>query len=691
MHAELEFLRSLALVLCVAAVTTVVFQRLRQPVVLGYLLAGMVVSPHTPFPLFADEESTQTLSELGVILLMFSLGLEFSLRRLIAAGGSAVAVGVIQCSVMVWVGYVTAQMFGWTTLESVYAGAVIAISSTTIIVKAFEEQRVRGRLTDVVFGVLIVEDIIAIFLIAVLTALSTGSDLSAASLGQTAARLAAFLAAMLAAGMLLVPRAIRMVVRLGRPETIVVSSVGLCFAFALVADAAGYSVALGAFLAGALVGESGVEHEVERRVQPVRDVFAAIFFVAVGMLIDPALVARHWTAVLAFTAVVVVGKVASVAVATFLTGQGIRLSVQAGMSLAQIGEFSFIIASVGVSLGAIGGFLYPVAVAVSALTTLLTPWLIRASDMVAKWVDRKLPKPIQTFAALYGSWLEEVRQSPSPTGTSGQARRIGRLLLLDAVLLGAVVIGASVGGSRLIGTLETAIGVSPPVAWMLVLAAATALAAPFWIGIIRNSRALGVLLGTAAMPEPPAGATDLADAPRRAFVVTLQVALLLLIGAPLVAVTQPFLPAFQGAAVLVLVLAALSIAFWRNATILQAHTRAGAQAIVEVLASQAQSPAEGTSELERLHHVLPGLGDPVPLRLAEDSYAVGKTLAELNLRGLTAATVLAILRGKEALVIPSGKETLRPGDVLALAGSHDAVDAARALLLGGPSSMSPTS
>jgi CPA2 family monovalent cation:H+ antiporter-2 len=418
-------------------------------------------------------------------------------------------------------------------------------------------------------------------------------------------------------------------------------------------------------------------------------VFAAIFFVAVGMLIDPALIALHWVAVLTFTAVVVIGKVGAVAFATFLTGQGIRLSVKAGMSLAQIGEFSFIIASVGVALGAVGDFLYPVAVAVSAATTLLTPWLIRASDPVAKWVDRMLPKPIQTFAALYGAWLEELRQAPARVGTAARARRLGGLLLLDGVLVGAIVIGASVGGARSVALLEDAVGISSPVAWVLVLAAATALAAPFWIGIIRNSRALGALLGEATMPEPGRGSTDLADAPRRAFVVTLQVTFLLLIGVPLVAVTQPFLPAFQGAAVLVLVLAALSIAFWRSATNLQAHARAGAQAIVEVLAGQAESPDEGKSELERLHAVLPGLGDPVPLRLLEGSHAIGKTLAEIDLRGLTAATVLAILRGKEAIVIPSGKETLHPGDVLALAGSHDAIDAARLLLLFGPNPPDP--
>ncbi|MGH7788834.1 MAG: cation:proton antiporter, partial [Candidatus Binatia bacterium] len=646
--------------------------------------------PHTPFPLFADQSTVHTLSELGVILLMFSLGLEFSLSRLLRSGATASVVAVIQSSLMVWLGYVTAQLFGWTTLESVYAGAIVAISSTTIIIKAFAEQGVRGRLTDLVFGVLIVEDIIAIFLITILTGLSTGTDLTATSLGATALRLAGFLLGLLAIGMLLVPRMIRMVVRLERPETTVVASIGLCFAFALLAHAAGYSVALGAFLAGALIGESGVEKQVEHLVQPVRDVFGAVFFVAVGMLIDPALIAAHWAAVLAFTALVVVGKLAGVAIGAFLTGQGIRLSVQAGMSLAQIGEFSFIIAGVGLSLGATRDYLYPVAVAVSALTTLLTPWLIRASGPVANFVDRKLPKPIQTFAALYGAWLEELRHTRVRRDAAAQMRRVARLLLVDTVLLAAVVIGGSIGAPHAIAYLRTLVALTPPVAWGLVLATVALLASPFWLGILRNTRALGVLLGAAAMPAPGAGATDLADAPRRAFVVALQVCILLLIGAPLVAVTQPFLPAFQGAAVLVAVLGALSIAFWRSATNLQEHTRAGAQMIVEVLANQAQAADAGSAELERLHRLLPGLGTPTVFRLDPGCDAIGQTLAQLNLRGLTAATVLAVVRGDDRVLVPTGKETLHPGDVLALAGQHDAVEAAKRLLRDGPAALAET-
>ncbi|HSQ00060.1 MAG TPA: cation:proton antiporter [Candidatus Dormibacteraeota bacterium] len=690
MHEPDVFLRTLAVALCVAAVTTVIFQRLRQPVVLGYLLAGVVVGPHTAIPLFADQHSSETLAELGVILLMFSLGLEFSLRRLLRSGATAVAVGVIQSSLMLWLGYVAAQLLGWTAIESVYTGAVIAISSTTIIVKAFADQGVRGRVTDIVFGVLIVEDIIAIFLIAVLTALSTGGDLTLGALAATAGRLAGFLAVMLVVGILLLPRAMRMVVALGRPETTVVAAIAAAFAGALLAHAAGYSVALGAFVAGALIGDSGVEKPVEHLVEPVRDVFAAVFFVAVGMLIDPALVLQHWGAVLALTAIVVVGKVVAVSAAVFLTGQGVRLAVQSGMSLAQIGEFSFIIAGVGIALGATRDFLYPIAVAVSAATTLLTPWLIRAAGPCASFVDRTLPKPVQTFAALYGTWLDGLRHSPARPTVSAMARRLTRLLIVDALLTGAVVIGASVAGRRVARALENATGLSEHSGWLLVVAGAAVVASPFWLGILRNARALGLLLGRAAMPAPESGRTDIADAPRRAFVLALQVLILLLVGAPLVAATQPFLPPFGGAVVLAAVLAAFTIAFWRSAANLQAHARAGAEVIVEVLAAQAHAPEAAAVGLQGVHALLPGLGDPVPVRLASGSHGVGRTLRQLDLRGLTGATALAIARADGAVLVPTGHETLQAGDVLALAGAPDAVAAARDLLLHGPPSLVPS-
>src|SRR5687768_11178640 len=491
MHDAHDFLQNLALVLCVAAVTTVVFQRLRQPVVFGYLLAGMIIGPHIPIPLVVDEETVHTLSELGVILLMFGLGLEFSLRKLLQVGPTAGLVAVAQSSAMVWFGYLVGQAFGWTALESVYAGAIIAISSTTIIVKAFAEQGIKGRVVDIVFGVLIIEDLIAIFLLAILTAISAGGGVSTSSLAITAGRLAMFLAGLVGIGLLVIPRLVRFIVRLNRPETTLVASVGICFAAALLALAFGYSVALGAFIAGSLVAESGEEKVVEHLVAPVRDIFAAIFFVAVGMLIHPALIMEHWEAVLVFTVVVIVGKVLAVSVSAFLTGYSVRTSVQTGMSLAQIGEFSFIIAAVGLSTGATRDFLYPVAIAVSALTTLSTPWLIRSAAPAARWADRRLPAPLQTFASLYGSWIERMRRSPTGGATRSSTRRLVRLLLIDAVLIAAVVVGAALEAGRVSALLRQWTGIAEGPAQAIVLAAAAVVGLPLLIGLTRTASRLG--------------------------------------------------------------------------------------------------------------------------------------------------------------------------------------------------------
>ena len=413
------FLHALVIVLAVAAITTVLFQRLRQPVVLGYLLAGLIVGPHVPVPLVADLDVVRTLSELGVILLMFALGLEFSLRKLVQVCPTSGITALVQSSIMVWLGFLVGRAFGWTPMESVFAGAIVAISSTTIIAKAFDELKVRGRLRDLVVGVLLVEDLFAILFMAVLTAVATGAGLSPLALGLTLGKLGAFLAAILVAGMLAIPRAIRYVHRLDRPETLLVASLALCFGISYLALAAGYSVALGAFIAGSLVAESGEAHAVEELVRPVRDLFAAIFFVSVGMLIDPALVREHWVAIVVFIPLVVIGKSAAVSMGAFLTGNGVRTSVQAGMSLAQIGEFSFILASLGSSLGATRDFLYPLAVAVSAVTTLTTPWLIGASGGVASWVDRKLPHTAQMLFGLYASWIRAAPHLAAPRHRRG--------------------------------------------------------------------------------------------------------------------------------------------------------------------------------------------------------------------------------------------------------------------------------
>src|SRR4030088_1384686 len=676
------FLQNLAVVLCVAAVATVVFQRLHQPVVFGYLLAGMIIGPHIPLPLVADPQTVRALSELGVILLMFSLGLEFSIRKLVQVSQKAGAVALFECSIMVSVGYLVGQMLGLTRMESIFAGAIVGISSTTIIGKAFQEQKVKGRVTELVFGILIIEDLIAIFLLTILTTISRSGAVSPTDVLLTAMRLAMFLAALIGFGILIVPRAIRAVQKLGQPETTLVASIGICFAAALLALSFGYSVALGAFIAGSLLAESGHEVEIENLGRPVRDMFAAIFFVSVGMMIDPTALTEHWRAVLALTLAVIIGKVLAVTIGAFLAGHGRRTAMKAGMSLAQIGEFSFIIAGVGVASGVISDWLYAVAIAVSAITTLTTPLLIKLSNRAAASIDRWLPEPIQTVAALYGAWIELVRGAPrAPTERSG-TNRIIRIILLDAALITAVVIGVDVELDRLSLLVGTMIGMPPARVRFMVVLVSGMITVPLIYGLITSAKALGNHLARRAFADTQKGKVDLADAPRRALVILVPLAVVLAVGIPVVAITQPFLPPHQGAFVLVLLTLLLLVALWRNAANLQGHARAGAQIIASALANQMASTdgaSDETKLLEDVNAVLPGLGEPVAIRVGPQSIAVGRSLAQLNLRGATGATVLAIRRGAKQIPTPLGREVIEAGDVVAVAGAHDSLAVARAI------------
>jgi CPA2 family monovalent cation:H+ antiporter-2 len=681
-HGARDLLGALAVVLGVAAVTTVLFQRLRLPVVLGYVLAGVLVGPNLALAFVADPEIVRTLSELGVILLMFALGLELTVRKLIDVAPTAGLTAVVEVNLMLLLGYAAGRALGWSVVECVFAGGVVAISSTTIVAKAFDEQGVRGPLRDLVIGILLAEDVAAVALLATLTAVATGAGLSAGELVVTIEKLLAFLLALVAVGIAVIPRLVRAVVRLDRPETTLVVTIGLCFALALIARAAGYSTALGAFVAGVLVAESGQAHRIEPLVLPVRDVFAAVFFVSVGMELDPRAVAGHLPAVALLTAVVLAGKVVGVSVGAFVTGNGVVNSVRAGLTLAQIGEFSFIIASLGRSLGATSHFLYAVAVAVSAVTTLTTPWFIRGSGAAARATDRWMPRTLQTFAALYASWIERIRSSRHHATHAAAVRRLAVALALDAAVAAAIVIGTAVSVKAAAPRIVQLTGVGPTTARALVVAVGVLLMTPFAAGVIRVSRRLGATLAVAALPHSREGTPDLAAAPRRALVVTIQIGVLLFVGIPVVAVTQPFLGGPQGGATLAAVLVLLGIAFWRSAANLQGHVRAGALVVAEALASGARSGRRDAEEesLDRVRRLLPGLGEPVAVRLAEGSGAVGRTLAQLDLRGSTGATVLAIARGETGIVAPSAQERLAAGDVLALAGTQQAVENARRIL-----------
>ena len=676
-----DLLTNLALVLCVAALTSLIFQRLRQPVVFGYLVAGMIIGPYIPVPLVANEAMVHAFSDLGVVLLMFSIGLEFNLRKLASVGGAAGTVAMVQVSAMIGIGYLVGRIAGWTPIEGLFLGAAIAISSTTIIVKAFAEQGIRGRVADIVLGILIVEDLIAILLIAILTAVGEGGGLSPKEIVATTLRLVLFLAGLIGVGLLTVPRLIRAAVKSDRAETILVSSMGICFAASLLALSLGYSVALGAFIAGALVGESGQEKAVEHLVAPVRDLLVAVFFVSVGMLFDPSVVVDHWGIIIVLALVVMAGNILAVSAGVFLIGEGLRTAVQVGMSLAQIGEFSFIIASVGIATGATREFLYPVAVAVCAVTTLFTPYLIRSAPRVARRVDARLPGALQTFVALYGSWLERLREAPKRSRS--RIRRLVRGIVIDSVVLAVLLIGLSVEFPRLVRLLDVSVGLSLPMARAVVLIGAAALAALPLVALVRLTHLLGMAISVQALPLPEEKKVDLARAPRRALEVTLQFTMLFVVVALLVAVTQPFAPRIPGIAVIFAAGFVLLMAIWRSAKNLQGHAVAAGEVIAAALArrtNQTPEPNDADDAMRKMHDMLPGIGEPVAMTVAGGSLADGRTLRELNMRGQTGAIVLALLRGEEQFISPRGDQRLMNGDVIAVAGTHEAVAGVRQMV-----------
>ncbi|MFO1011076.1 MAG: cation:proton antiporter [Planctomycetota bacterium] len=668
------FVRDLAVVLCVAAVTTVLFQRLRQPVVLGYLLAGLIVGPHLFFQLVGDTGTIQTLSELGVILLMLSIGLEFRFAKLVELGPSAAFTAVVQVGVMLWLGFSAGHLLGWSGRECLFAGGIVAVSSTLLIRKVFTELHVEAKIREIVTGILVFEDLVAVLLLAVLGALSAGEQLDAGVLGEAALRLGVFLALTIGIGLAVVPRAMRAILSLKRKETVLVASIGLSFALALCADKAGCSQALGAFLAGMLIAESGQGEWIEELVRPVRDMFAAIFFVSVGMLIDPRLLAQHWPAVLVLTLVVLVGKVAGVSFGTFLTGKDTTTALRSGLCMAQIGELSFVIASIGVASKTAGEFLYPVAVGVSSATAFLSPWLIRESVPIASWIDARLPRSLGTFTRLYGSWIATIRAKTSRDKRWRSVRRAAIVVLLDGGLLAGLLIAGSVGLARFTELVAGSTGLEPRWARAFVVGALAALCVFPWMGIARGARRLAVTLSEMAIPAVAAGRADSGAAPRRALVVGLQFAVLLCIGVPIAVVTEPFLPRFASPAVVLVLVAPVALLLWRSAANLDGHVRAGAEIIVEVLA---QAPKdERTRALEEVSALLPGLGELTMVRIDSGGPAAEKTLRELGKDLLRGASVVAVVRGELRLALPGGNERLRGGDLIALTGAPDAVERA---------------
>lgn len=389
-----HLITDLGLILAVAGITTLIFRKIRQPVVLGYVIAGFLVGPHVSlFPTVMDAEGIKTWSEIGVIFLLFSLGLEFSFRKLLKVGGAASVTAFVEIVLMIGLGFLAGYVMGWSVMDSIFLGAILSISSTTIIIRAFDEVGVRTKkFASLVFGILIVEDVVAILLLVLLSTLAVSQQFAGTELMMQILKLVFFLILWFLAGIFFVPTFLKRTRNLMNDETMLIVCVGLCLLMVMLAVEAGFSAALGAFIMGSILAETTQAERIEHLIKSVKDLFAAIFFVSVGMMIDPAVLLDYSGPLIVIILITIMGKFGATLLGALLAGQSLKHSVQAGMSLAQIGEFSFIIASLGVSLNVTSAFLYPVAVAASAVTTFTTPFLIRQASPFYSFLEEKLPK-----------------------------------------------------------------------------------------------------------------------------------------------------------------------------------------------------------------------------------------------------------------------------------------------------------
>ncbi|AYG10663.1 cation:proton antiporter [Pseudomonas fluorescens] len=585
MHA-ISFIQDLAVIMLVAGVVTILFHRFKQPVVLGYIVAGFIIGPHTPpFGLIHDEDTIKTLAELGVIFLMFCLGLEFSLRKLFKVGATAFIAAFLEIILMIWIGYEIGQWFDWNTMDSLFLGAILAISSTTIIVKALNDLKMKNqRFAQLIFGVLIVEDILGIGIIALLSSIAVSGTVSSGEVFSTVGKLSLFMIVALVIGILLVPRLLAYVAKFESNEMLLITVLGLCFGFCLLVVKLEYSMVLGAFLIGAIMAESRQLLKIERLIEPVRDMFSAIFFVAIGLMIDPQILLQYAWPIAVITVAVVLGKMLSCGLGAFIAGNDGRTSLRVGMGLSQIGEFSFIIAALGMTLQVTSDFLYPVAVAVSAITTLLTPYLIRGADPLSLKIAAVMPQRLSRVFGMYGEWLRSISPQGEGAMLASMIRKIILQVGVNLALVVAIFFTGSFFAARIGGYLEG--WISDP-SWQkaLIWGGALLLSLPFLIAAYRKLKALSMLL--AEMSVKPEMAGRHTQRVRRVIAELIPILSLLVIFLLLAALSASILPTNKLLVLIAVVTAAVAAVLWR--WFIRIHTRMQV-ALLETLDNHKDTP-----------------------------------------------------------------------------------------------------
>lgn len=664
------FVADLAVVLGVAAITGFLFSRFKQPSILGYLLAGLIVGPYIPIPFFADPARVRALSEFGVVLVMFSVGLEFRLTKFLTVLPVSGATGVLEIAALFVAGYYLALGLGWYEVRALFLGACICVSSTMAVSKILEQHPVPKDLRKVIYGVLVLQDVAAIALIAVMTAISKGKEASVGEVFAILAKLSAALVAIVTAGMFFVPRLMRTLEATKSREVLVVGGVGLCFSFALLAEQFGYSAALGAFIGGVLVAESGLGHQVEKSTASVRDVFVAVFFVSIGMSVDPMVAWETLPTSLMVLAVVVVTQFVSVVLAGTASGNGLKASITAGLALGQIGEFAFIIGGIGVSANILNNQFQSILVTVAVLSTFTTSLALRFRGPIVRFLEKATPERILRLLHLYESWWQKVRE---PTmETNQRVRGLFTTIVLDVVVMGGVILSWQMWRVEIRRYFVRTFQMPEEGSETLASVALGLSLLPLLLTLLITSRTLARKLADRVFDTRKSNARAVMTAGFLAlFVAVIGIPASFVLGR--VVGNVYVWPAF---------LVTLSISgwlVWRRVGSLESELHSGGLLVLQTIAGQ------GFSDVERQSRTsLMGIKDLLEVTLKSGDHAVGKTLALLDLRSHTGANVVALKLPDGSTSIPSGVEIFVEETVIFLAGSLETQEAAERLLRDGP-------
>lgn len=633
----------LGLILITAAAAVLLFKFIRQPLVLGYLIAGFLAGPHFEFfPTVSDLNSIEVWAEIGVIFLLFTLGLEFSFKKLMKVGGTASITAGVQIVVMILLGYSAGMIMGWKQIDSIFLGAMLSMSSTTIILRAFDELNVKGKkFVSIVFGALIIEDIVAILLMVLLTTISVSQQFSGAELFDSVLKLLFFLILWFVGGIFFIPTLLKKTKKLLNEETLLILSIGLCLMMVILGAKAGFSPALGAFIMGSIIAETIYSERIEHLVKPVKDLFGAVFFVSVGMMINPNTIVDYAFPVFIITIVTIVGKIFSTSLGAILSGQPLKQSVQAGMSLAQIGEFSFIIATLGMSLGVISEFIYPIIVAVSAITTFTTPYFIKSSDGFYNVLERVLPaKLIQTIEN-YSANAQKVRTAKS--WQIVMKKNLAHIVIHSVIIIAIILMAAKFAVPMLA---DYSFGK------YLVALVTLLILLPFIWALSARRIAVNELADLRSQKKN--------KGPVAIIIITRIVLSFFYMGFFL----NIFFSFWVTIAALVIVIS-LALAFPKK--IQHLYIRLEGHFMKNLNSREIQEAQNNKSDLT------PWDGHMTKIIVPQESDLSGKTLAELKLREKLGINIAIIKRGEIIINIPNREDVVFPGDVLYVIGTDEQI------------------